>query len=256
MNLSAIVITRNEEANIERCIKSLSFADEVIVIDAESDDKTAAIAQELGAKVIIHPWQGYGQQKNFGASQATSPWLLFVDADEEVTPDLAKEISKTVAHPEQDVYWMRIVTTFLHRPLRHLYGHNPRLFRKAAASWTTSAVHEQVILTSGQQVTLGDNASGLITEPLLHHSHPTVQSYLQKMHRYTTLDAQQIKKTGKHRSGKPITANWALPYRLAARQLVKLLFYRRGILDGLPGILWCTLSAYYEYEMAKKFLAL
>lgn len=256
MSISAIIITKNEESAIERCITSLSFADEVIVIDAESTDRTVELAKQLGAHVIIHPWQGYGPQKNVGLAAASGDWVLFIDADEEVTPELAAEIQETTSSSAHDVYWLRIVTIFLNKPLYRLYGHNPRLFRRNAARWSNQYVHEQVETMDGMPVILDPLKGNVLPSFLLHHSHPTISSYLTKMHRYTSLDAQQMQRTGKHRSGREITSTLFTPFRLAARQCIKLLFYRKGILDGLPGITWSFLSTYYELEMGFKYLTL
>ncbi len=255
MTISAIVITKNEVLNIERCLKSLAFADETIVVDAESTDGTAEIARQRGAKVIVRPWPGYGAQKNFGASQATGDWLLFIDADEEVTSELAAAIQDSIKQSAKDFYWLRIVTVFLGKPLRHLFGHNPRLFRRQAGKWSEQHVHEQVEHIEEQvTIKLGDDHSGIITTPLLHHSHPTVASYLKKMHHYTTLDAKHMAETGRHRSGRTVRPGALLPYMLASRQFLKMLFYRKGVFDGPAGWVWCWLSGYYEFEMGKKYL--
>lgn len=254
--LSAIVITRNAESTISRCLASLSFADEMIVIDSGSTDHTINLARQLGAKVLARKWSGYGDQKNYGSVQAQGPWLLFVDADEQVPPALAKAISSLIhsSSPAHDFYWLRIVTVFRHHPLVHLYGHNLRLLKKDAGHWDSSPVHEQVVSKSGHSLRLGDNKSGIISLPLIHYSHSTVRSYLQKMHHYTSLDAACMVKTGLHRSGRRYVPSFFLPYHLAARQFIKMLFYRRGILDGFNGILWSVLSSYYEYEMSKKYV--
>jgi (heptosyl)LPS beta-1,4-glucosyltransferase len=252
MRLSAIVITKNEEKNIRRCLKSLRFADEIIVVDAGSTDHTAHVAQKLGAKVFVQPWPGYGPQKNFGREQARGQWLLYVDADEEVTPELAKQIEEAIATPAVDFYWLRIVTVFLGRPLTHLYGHNPRLFRKSAGRWTDEYVHEQVQTLNGQRIHVNDSLSKIMSTPLMHHSHPTIQSYLKRMRRYTTLDAEQMAKTGRHRHGQLVTPNIFLPWKLSTRQFIKMYFYRRGFLDGYAGFIWCLLSGYYEFVMSKK----
>lgn len=255
MTVSAIVITKNEESTIERCLKSLSFTNEIIVVDAESTDATVAKARQFTNKVFIRPWPGYGEQKNFGASQATGDWLLFIDADEEITPALASTIQTTLQSSTQDFYWLRIVTVFLGKPLPHLFGHNPRLFRRTKGKWSGQRVHEQVEHVDEQvTITLGDEHSGVITTPLLHHSHPTVASYLKKMHHYTTLDAKHMAENGRHRSGRTVRPSVFLPYRLEARQFLKLLIYRKGILDGPAGWAWCWLSGYYEFEMGKKYL--
>ena len=253
MSLSAIIITKNEEDNIERCVKSVAFADEIIVVDAESRDETVNIAKSLGAKTFVRPWPGYGPQKNFGAAQAKGNWLLFIDADEEAGPDLAQEIKTLIANPDYDFYWLKIITVFLRRQLKHIYGHNPRLFKKAAGSWTGYHVHEQAQTNDGRVIKLGDDISAVLKHPLLHHSHQTITAYLKRMAEYTALDAQQMAKTGRHRSGRPVKPVWYLPYYLAARQFLKLYFYKQGFLDGSAGFLWSVLSGYYEWTMAKKY---
>ena len=269
MNLSAIVITKNEERNIERCLASVSFADEIIVVDAESQDRTAELARKAGATVFVRSWPGYGEQKNFGREQAHGDWLLFIDADEKVSAELAQEIQKVVSSQlsqlrqgatlgeavvSSNFYWLRIVTVFLGKPLHHLYGHNPRPMRRNSGRWTDSNVHEQVETNMGQQITLGDQHSAILSNGLLHYSHPTIQSYMAKMHTYTTLDAKQMLRTKAHRSGRPVKPRIWLPIWLALRQFIKLLIYRRGIWDGLAGITWCVLSAYYEFEMGQKYV--
>lgn len=257
MKLSALVITLNEEANIQRCLTSLSFADEVIVVDSGSTDKTVEYAKEKGARVFTNPWPGYGAQKNFAAEQAHGEWLLFIDADEEISTELQTDIKAVISSTSSlDFYWLKIVTIFLNKPLRHLYGHNLRLFRKSAGHWTADHVHEQVETTSKQRIRLGDSLSAVLPTHLLHHSHTTVRSYLHSMQEYTSLDAEQIKKTGKHRSGRSVTPTWILPWQLGFRQFLKLLIYRKGLLDGWHGFVWCVLSGYYEYVMARKYVHL
>jgi len=255
MKISVLVTAKNSARTIEKCLSSLSFANEIILVDSGSTDDTVSIAEELGATVYHQQWLGYGPQKNFGASKAQGDWLLFIDSDEEVTPELQLAIIKTIENPKFNIYWIRIVTIFLNKPLNHLFGHNARLFKKTSGRWTNAKVHEQVEDETGITTTLGDNLSGIIKEPLLHHSHQTIRSYLKKMHHYTTLDAQQMSITGHHRSGKPLRPTIILPIKLAAKQFIKLLFYRQGILDGYAGVTWAILSSYYEYEMTKKYLA-
>ena len=257
MNLSVIITAKNEESAIKRCLTSVNFAGEtIVVIDSKSTDNTLQIAAEHGARVYKNPWPGFGAQKNFGLSKAQGDWLLFIDADEEVAPELKKEIINTINNPAKDFYWLRIVTVFLKRPLTHLYGHNPRLLKKDAGVWTNARVHEQVELNNKQILKLGDEHSEVIKTPLLHHSHSTIKSYLNKMHTYTTLDAKQMNKTGRHRSGQQVKPSFILPYYLSFKQFIKLYFYRQGFLDGHKGFVWCILSAYYEFEMAKKYLSL
>lgn len=256
MKLSAIVITKNAASTIRRCLDSVAFADERIVVDAESSDGTATLAEQQGARVYVRLWPGYGAQKNFGAEQAHGDWLLFIDADEEIQLPLVQEILRTISATTVDFLWLRIVTVFLGRPLVHLYGHNPRLFKRTAGRWTDAAVHEQVEDAARHVVRLGDERSQVLQEPLQHYSHDSVTSYLAKMDRYTSLEAREMHASGQHRHGRAVRAVWWLPWWLAARLFLKMYFYRGGWRDARAGLVWCALSAYYEFTMGKKFLKL
>jgi glycosyltransferase involved in cell wall biosynthesis len=121
MTLSVVVLTRNEAKNIERCLKSVQWADEIVVVDAESTDGTPEIAERLGARVIVHPWEGAGAQYAFGIAQARSDWVLILDADEEVTAELADAIRKVIAAPKNPFvgYKVRRVNYALGRWLRY-----------------------------------------------------------------------------------------------------------------------------------------
>jgi len=257
--LTAIVTTYNNEATIRPCLESLSFADEIVLVDSGSTDNTLAIATEYSARIVSQPWLGYGAQKNVGAAAARGTWVLFVDSDEEIPPLLGKRM-KAICNgdPEKaafNIYWLRTLNIFFHRPLRHLYGHNARLFKRGAAQWNNATVHEQVSrCINSRVIKLGDPDTGIILPPLFHHSYNTVGAYLKKMHRYTTLDAKQMAAHNRHRSGRLVRPVWHTPYRLAARQLVKMVVYRHGILDGWRGMLWCVLSSYYEFELGQKYL--
>lgn len=257
MKISVVIIAKNEERVIADCIKSASFAQEVIVIDAESTDSTVQIAESLGAKVTIHPWQGYGEQKNFGASKAISNWILFLDADERISDDLRERIAAMPEDTTAEVYWITIEDIFLGRRMKYLIGHNPRLVKKGTASWSNKKVHEQLLyIDTKKAAKYKDGISGELEDSIIHQSYTSIAAYLKKMHRYTTLDAADMKATGHHRSGRAITDSFFLPYILGIRQTIKLLFYRKGILDGWQGITWSILSGYYEFEMGKKYLQL
>ena len=119
MILSAIIITRNEAANIAACLESLEFCDERIVVDCGSDDDTVKIATAAGATVLTHPWKGFGAQKNFALSQARGDWVLSIDADERVSPPLAGEILSAICAASACGYEIARLSTFLGRPMRH-----------------------------------------------------------------------------------------------------------------------------------------
>jgi len=256
MNIAVVIIAKNEQEVIADCIASVKFAQEVIVvIDKKSADNTSAIASSLGAIVVSNTWAGYGAQKNFGATKTTQNWVLFLDADERVSEELKSAIRALPDIPEHDVYWIRIEDIFLGRCMKYLIGHNPRLVKKGTALWSHKKVHEQLMYTKNNSIVIyKDDISGEIETPIIHQSYKTVSVYLQKMHVYTTLDAEDMHERGTLRSGRKIQKSFTLPYILAFRQAIKLLFYKKGILDGWQGVTWSLLSAYYEFEMGKKYL--
>lgn len=256
MKLSTVITTKNAEHTIKRALLSVAFSDEIIVVvDSETKDHTADIAKSHNAFVYIEPWHGYGSQKNYGMSKTKNEWILFIDADEEVTPRLAQEIQNVIQKTESDYYWIPVITVFLGKHLRHMIGYNPRLLKRSKGYWSDSLVHEQIITSDGTQVKLGDTISKKLSHPLIHYSHTTVSSYIQKMHIYTTLDAQQMAHDGKHRSGKNVIPSISLLLILALKQFTKLFFYKKGFLDGWQGWMWCFLSSYYEWEMGRKYLS-
>ena len=233
--VSVVVITRNEERNIERCLKSVAWAAEHIVVDAHSVDKTAALAMQFGARVYERDWPGYAAQKNFGISQATQPWVLSLDADEEVTPALADEIAARLSQqPVESAFRMFRPTFFMSRPLAH-YGRarrDPglvRLFRKERARFDSRIVHETV------QV---DGQVGTLSAPIFHYCYPTLRSYWQKIHYYAHLEAQD------RLTKAPVTGS-----RLAraAGKLFWMLFWRRGLFDGPSAWIWIAGQAYQEW---------
>lgn len=265
--ITTVTIATNEEAHIARALRSVQeLADEILVVDGGSTDRTVEVARRFTDLVFVNPWPGYGKQKNFALDRASGDWVLFVDADEEVTPQLANEIRQQLLTPNFQLRTMfvRIITVFLGKPLRHLWGTNPRLLRRDAAAWDTREIHEQVVRTDGSVVRLGDSDVRLLRAPLNHPSHyDTLAAYLEKRERYTTRDAEEMWKTGCDRIGKPVgnpDASTRARQRFlsgrAVKQFVRLFFKKRGFLDGRQGWLWCWLSAEYEYMVSRKYLAL
>lgn len=265
--LSAVTITKNEEAHVARALRSVrKISHDVIVVDSESTDRTVQIAKEFTDRVFVRPWPGYGPQKNFALEQAACDWVLFVDADEEVSPELAEELRaklETLPH-HINIGFVKIVTEFLGRPLPHLWGTNPRLLRRSHAQWQDRAVHEQVTRPDGSVVRLGDPDTALFQSVLRHPSHyATLEAYLKKRERYTLRDAEEMLEKGVDRVGKPVGDPLGSPlttarflFERATKQFIRLFVKKRGFLDGWQGWLWCTLSAQYEYLMCKKYLML
>lgn len=241
--LSVVIVSYNEEANLGKCLSSVSWADEIVVLDSFSQDRTVEIARQFTDRIIQHPWLGFGKQKNLALSHATFPWVLSLDADEVVSPELAQEI-RAVLQGESSMagYALPRMTWYLGRFLRHCWypDYKVRLFRKDRARWKEQDVHETVLL---------DGPCGKLRQPLLHYSFPNVHAHLEVLQRYTSLGACQSRLGGKrfpmHRLlGSP----WVMFF--------KLYVLKRGFLDGVPGLIASALSAFHEFVKYAKLYEL
>jgi glycosyltransferase involved in cell wall biosynthesis len=238
--LSAIVITRNEAGKIGACLDSLAFCDERIVVDSGSDDDTVALAQAKGARVETHAWQGFGAQKNFALSLASGDWVLSLDADEQVTPELAQQIAEAIAAAQADGYEMPRLSTFCGRPMRHS-GWYPdyvlRLFRRDRARFSDDLVHERVIC---------EGPVRRLSAPLTHHPVERLEDALSRMDRYSSAGADMLLKSGRRVSFMTgiLRGWWAF---------VRTYVLRLGFLDGREGFLLAVANAegtYYRYMKA------
>ena len=184
--LSAIIITLNEAGNIAGCLDTLSFCDECIVVDGGSTDETAKVAQGKGARVVSHPFEGFGAQKGFALSLATGDWVLSIDADERVTPTLAQEIGNAVATGAADCYELPRRSAFCGRLMDHS-GWSPdyvlRLFRRDKAYFSSDLVHERVVC---------NGTMARLNAPLMHDPVRRLEDALSRMDRYSTAGAEQL----------------------------------------------------------------
>lgn len=240
MRLSAIIITRNEAANIGACLDSVAFCDERIVVDSVSDDGTAAIAREKGAQVVEHAFAGFGAQKNFALSLAQGEWVLSLDADERVSPALRAEIERAIASGVADGLEMPRLSTFCGRAMRHS-GWYPdyvlRLFRRAKGRFSNDLVHEHVVC---------DGTVARLNEPLLHFPVARLEDALSRMDRYSTAGAEALAA-----SGKPVSFMSGIAHGFYS--FVKTYVLRAGFLDGREGFLLAVANAegtYYRYMKA------
>jgi len=239
--LSAIIITKNEAANIADCLDSLAFCDERIVVDGGSSDDTARIAQAKGAQVVAAPdWQGFGPQKNLALSQAKGDWVLSIDADERVSAALAEEIKQAMAEGRADGYEMPRRSSFCGRFMR-FSGWYPdyvlRLFRRGKAHFSNAAVHERVIC-AGKVARL--------SEPLLHFPVTRLEDALSRMDRYSTAGADMLVE-----SGRRVSFMSGIMHGLWT--FLRTYFFRAGFLDGREGFLLAVANAegtYYRYMKA------
>lgn len=239
-HLSAIVIARNEAARLPGCLASLSFVDEIVVVDGGSDDDTVAIARAAGARVEIRPdWPGFGPQKNIALSLARGRWVLSLDADERVPPALAEEIRAAIAAPGQTLGWrLPRRTRFLGRWIRHC-GWTPdhvlRLFQRDAGRFSDDLVHERVIVSPAR--------IGTLRTPIDHDSYPTLSSWWRKTEQFADLWAEQQFARGRRVS---------VPHAVASAfgTFVRTYVLRRGFLDGATGLVLCLLlsqGAFLKY---------
>ncbi len=226
--LSAVLITLNAASQLEACLASLAFADEILVVDSGSSDATVEIAQRHGARVLQQAWLGFGPQKQFAVQQAAHEWVLCLDADERISPALFRSISEALGHqrsPARYAWKMARANVFMGRVLRHGEGYpdwSLRLFHRDHARWSDDPVHESVLVPPGTPV-------GTLAGDLMHESSETLSIYLAKQNRYTDLQAQRLFAAGK-RAG-------ALRIALApVVRFFKFYVFRRGFLDGVPGL--------------------
>lgn len=239
MRLSVIVITRNEERAIARCLESVRFADELIVLDSGSTDRTVEICESLGARVVRTPdWPGFGPQKNRAAALATGDWLLSIDADEWVSHELAAEIRAVVAEAS-DVQAFEIArrSSFCGRFMRHS-GWSPdllvRLFRRGAARFSDDTVHERLIVQGRR---------GRLSGLLYHETFRDLEHMLTKLNSYTSASAQMMLARGRRGSvwGALLHGMWAF---------IRTYLLRAGFLDGHEGFILAVATAenaFYRY---------
>ena len=239
MSLSVILITKNEEANLKDCLESVSFADEIIVVDSQSSDKTQEIARSFGAKLeITSDWPGFGPQKNRALNLATQDWVLSIDADERVTPELKQEILATMASANAaDCYAIPRSSWYCGRFMKHS-GWYPdyvnRLFKRGSAKFSDHLVHERLLPTG---------STGKLNNHFLHYSYRDFSQVLKKVDVYSSAAAQQAFKQGKKGGlGEALIHGFWAFFRTYV--------LRRGFLDGKHGLALAISNAatsYYKY---------
>lgn len=243
--LSAALITLNEQVNLPRTLASVRWADQIVVVDAHSTDRTLELAREAGAQTFQENWKGFAAQKNSAIAKCTGDWVLSLDADEEVSPALATEIQALLeSSPARDAYWIPRRNYFLGRPLRH-GGFYPdrklRLFRRGSAHFAERAVHETLACAG---------PTGILRNDLLHHAYPTLASYIDHMNRYSTLGAEMLVAQGRVSRSLP-----AFLWNIAMAPYVGFLYnywLRLGFLDGREGLLMHLYhAAYASWKYAK-----
>ena len=249
--LSVAIITCNEEQNLSRTLASLAFADEIVVVDSGSTDRTLEIAKSFGARIFQQSWPGFAAQKNFAIAQCTGDWVLSLDADEELSPNLRTQIRALLpTNPQTDAFFLKRRNLFLNRWIKH-GGYYPdpklRLFRRESANFSRSGkfedrpVHETIVF---------DGRVDTLDYDIIHHAYPTLEGYLEHMDRYSTLGSELLVKSGR------ISASWPAFYWnvLIVPHLTFTWNYlfRLGFLDGREGLLLHLYhTAYVSWKYAK-----
>jgi glycosyltransferase involved in cell wall biosynthesis len=239
--ISVALITRNEQHNIAECLRSVAWADEIVVVDHGSSDGTAQRARELGARVVEAPdWPGFGPQKNRALEACTGDWILSLDADERVSAELRSQIEAAVANPSFDVYEMPRRSSYCGEFIRHS-GWSPdyvrRLFRRGSARFSEARVHESLI---------SERPVGRLSAHLLHYSFRSMDEVLEKVNRYSSESARMLVAEGR-RPG----LSTAILHGMAA--FLRTYVVKRGFLDGRRGLMLAISNAegsYYRYVKA------
>jgi glycosyltransferase involved in cell wall biosynthesis len=239
MKISVVVITRNEEASIGRCLRSVDWADEIVVLDSGSTDRTVEIAAGLKARTsVTTDWPGFGRQKNRALGLATGDWVLSLDADESVTPELRDEILAAVAADRGiAAYEIPRLSSYCGRFMRHggwWPDHVVRLFRRGSARFSDDLVHERLIV---------DGRIGRLRNHLVHYAFENLEEVLDKVNRYSTSGAQMARARGRRGSlsSAVLRGLWAF---------VRTYFLKAGFLDGRQGFMLAVSNAegtYYRY---------
>lgn len=238
--LSVMVIAKNEADNIERCLSSVSFADEIVVLDSGSEDATVALAKKFTDKVFTTDWQGYGVQKQRALNHCTQPWVLNLDADEWVDERLAKRIQQCIRKENTDAFRIPIVMNFYGKMLKRCSSpqRHVRLFKQEGARFSNDIVHEKVLLPETARVEK-------IREAIQHHSFRDVSHVIYKINRYSSYSARlRLEKNKKAGIGRAILASsW---------MFVRCYFLQRGFLDGRAGFLFAVFNAQGAFYRAVK----
>ena len=232
--LSVTIITLNEEKNIERCLKSVAWADEIVVVDSGSSDDTINICQRFGCKIIQTTWLGYGPTKKQAVESATNDWILSIDADEEVTDELRVKIRTILENPHSQGYRIKRKSFYLGQVVQHCgwdRDYPLRLFNRRYGNFNDKQIHESVEIT-GQ--------ISQIEEPLLHYTYPTLSSHILRLDKYSELGAAAA-----FQKGKTVSIIGAVMRGLL--KFIKMYFLQLGFLDGKIGFVLAYNSAFGVY---------
>lgn len=231
--ITAIITCFNEAHNIVECIQSVSFADEILVVDSYSTDKTVELARTQKCTVVQHEYETPSKQKNWIIPQAKNEWILLLDADERITPELQKEVLEVLKNPQKEAYWIYRTDHFMGKRLRFsgIQGDKVvRLFMRDKCRYNSKYVHEEIDLPPNLKV-------GYLKQRMLHNTYTTLNAFYEKLNRYADWQAQDyLPKTGH-------VTFYHLNFKPAFR-FFKHYIWGLGILDGFPGYVFAATQSY------------
>jgi glycosyltransferase involved in cell wall biosynthesis len=235
-SISAAIITFNEEENIRRCLTSLAWVDEIMVVDSGSTDNTLQICKEYDCLVFNHVWEGYARQKNLAISKATSDWVLSIDGDEEVTPELAEEIRAVIASDNPaEAYEIPRSNMFLGKWMRH-GGWYPdrqrRLLKRGRGAFKEVALHEHIELFDRSA------RIGCLSHPMRHYTYPTARDFVLRADSYTSIEVAAISSPGRFPKRPGLALVTAFPLKFLETYV-----YKGGWRDGIHGFIAAVLTA-------------
>jgi len=232
--VSVVIVTKDEEINIEDALKSVADAKEIIVVDSFSTDRTVDICRKYTDRVYQHEWQGFAQQKQMAVDYAEGPWVFILDADERVTPELKAEIVNNISGTDLNGFYMPRENYFIGTRIR--YGgwwpdHTLRLFKKDRGRLGQREVHERVVV---------EGSTGYLKNPLRHYTYRSISDFVERMERYSTLAAKEIMKNSGRAGLFSLTIKPPLTF-------IKMYFLRLGLLDGTRGFMLAVLYSFYTF---------
>ncbi|GMT41845.1 MAG: glycosyl transferase [bacterium] len=239
--VSAAIIAFNEEDKIADCVKSVAFADEIVVVDSHSSDRTREIAASLGAKVIERDWPGHIEQKNFALSKTTNDWVICLDADERISQKLKDEILLELEWPTADGYYIPRRVFYINRWIKRC-GWYPapkvRLVKKSKSAWGGVNPHDTLIVDGSTEKLAGD---------MYHLSFDSIYDHLKTIDHFTRVGAEEAFKAGRRTRFIDLTLRPLFTF-------IKMYFLKLGFMDGVPGFIVCVLSGFHTFTKYDRLL--
>ena len=244
--ISVTIITKNEERNIDRCLSSLSWANEIVIVDSGSNDDTLKICKKYKCRIIRSPWMGFGKTKQLAVENTTYDWILSIDADEEVSSQLALYIQDAIHSNSAQAYRIKRNSFYLNKEIKFSGWQKDyplRLFNKNFGNFNDLAVHESVVMNETSLVVRK------IKFPIYHYPYPDLKTHIRKINDYTSIAAEEMFEMGKN-------TNFIRPFLSGLIKFIKIYLIKFGFLDGRHGLILSIISSFYVFLKYAKLWSL